>query len=144
MLLFIGWNDSYIPTFTFWTFSWEGLLLTILPSYFVTFYRRSCFFHYYFCICHFCCAYSIAESPKACMFNLRSDPYKGFRKLCFRVGNLLIGFLSESLVICKKMREWTIRSKKTSDSLICSFSVSDLSNFLTSLIKKEGMSESLV
>ena len=54
MLLFIGWNDSYIPTFTFWTFSWEGLLLTILPSYFVTFYRRSCFFHYYFCICHFC------------------------------------------------------------------------------------------
>ena len=66
-----------------------------------------------------------------------------------RVGNSLIGFLSESLVLS---------NKKMSDSLmvalfwwatwaICShrsFLVSDLSESLTSLIKKEGMSELLV
>ena len=34
--------------------------------------------------------------------------------------------------------------KKTSDSLIGSFLVSDLSDLLTSLTKKEGMSESLI
>ena len=34
--------------------------------------------------------------------------------------------------------------KKTSNSLIRSFLVSDLSDSLTSLIKKEGMSESLI
>ena len=49
------------------------------------------------------------------------------------------------------MSEWAIRSKKTSDSFICSFwwairshrsfLVSDLSDSLTSLFKKEGMRE---
>ena len=35
-------------------------------------------------------------------------------------------------------------AQKTSDSLIHSFFMSDLSDLLTSLIKKEGMSESLI
>ena len=65
------------------------------------------------------------------------DIYQHF----FRAGNLLMGFLSETLVFYKKMSEWAIRSKKwsirtkkMSDSLICSFLVSDLSDSLTSLI----------
>ena len=79
--------------------------------------------------------------------------------LPFRAGNSLIGFLSKSLVFCKKVSEWSI----------CSFAhflwangrsllVSDLSNSLTLLIfgerperfaltlltKNEGMSELLI
>ena len=44
-----------------------------------------------------------------------------------RVGNSPIDFLSESLVFCKKLanKQW---AQKTSDSLICSFFVSNLSN----------------
>ena len=88
-----------------------------------------------------------------------------------RARNSLIGFLSESLVFCDKMSEWAIQLKKTRDSLIhsflvsdlsdllmvahfwwatwaicshCSILVSDLSDLLTSFIKKEGMSESLI
>ena len=51
-----------------------------------------------------------------------------------RVGNSLIGFPRKSLVFCKKM----------SDFLIRSFLVSNLSNSLTLLTKKEGMSELLI
>ena len=42
-----------------------------------------------------------------------------------RAGNSLIGFLSKSLVFGKKISEWAIR-KKTRDSLIRSFLVSNL------------------
>ena len=79
-----------------------------------------------------------------------------------RAGNSLIGFLSESLVFCEKMSQWATRSKKRAlrSFLVSnherithfwwatwairsqrSFLVSDLSD---SLIKKEGMSESLI
>ena len=60
----------------------------------------------------------------------------------YRVGNLLTGFKSKSLVFWEKMSKWAIHSKKMSDSLIfgerperflhsCSFLVSDLSDLLT-------------
>ena len=75
----------------------------------------------------------------------------------FRAGTSLNGFLSKSLVYCEKMSEWAIRSKKRAIRsfanfwwatwAICShhsFLVSDLSNSLTSLPKKEGMNESLI
>ena len=74
-----------------------------------------------------------------------------------RAGNSLIGFLSKSLVFGKKMSEWAIRKKneRFAHSLIFgeqpegiahgrSFLVSDLSDSLTLLTKKEGMSESLI
>ena len=80
------------------------------------------------------------------------------------VGNLLIGFLSELLVFCKIMSKWAICSKNdrfthliilVSNSLMVShfwwstwairshhsFLVSNLSDLLTLLIKKEGMSK---
>ena len=73
-----------------------------------------------------------------------------------RAGNSLIGFLSGSLVFCPKMSEWAIRSKKCAIHSFanfwwatwairshCSFLVSDLSDSLTLLIKREGMNESL-
>ena len=53
------------------------------------------------------------------------------------VGNWLIGFLSKSLAFLRK-NEWM------SNLIIHSFLVSDQSDLLTSLFKKEGMSESLV
>ena len=83
-------------------------------------------------------------------------------------GNLLIVFLSKSLVFCKKMSElvislknwaicsfWWVTWANQSQSLIfgeqpkqfahsCSFVMSNLADLLTSLFKKEGMSESLV
>ena len=48
--------------------------------------------------------------------------------------NLLIGFLSESVVFCEKLSDLSDSLKKTSDSLIRSFLVSDLGDLLTSLI----------
>ena len=87
---------------------------------------------------------------------------------CNMVGNSLIIFLSKTLIFYAKMSEWAIPSTKW---VICSFLVSDiskslmiahfweqperfahsryfvmsdLSNSLTSLFQKEGMSESLV
>ena len=81
--------------------------------------------------------------------------------IIFRVGNLLISFLSESIVFCKKWannEQMSDLLKKTSDSLLCSFFgewpeqithghsflVSKLSDLLTSLIKKEGRNKSLI
>ena len=46
-----------------------------------------------------------------------------------RAGNLLIGFLSESLVFCEKMNDWAILSKNER-LLIRSFLVSNLSDSL--------------
>ena len=91
--------------------------------------------------------------------------------LIFRARNSLIGFLSESLVFCEKNERMNYLLKKTRNSLIrsfwvsnlsdslmvahfwwatwaiCSnrsFLVSDLSDSLTSLINQEGMSDSLI
>ena len=59
-----------------------------------------------------------------------------------RAGNSLIGFPSESLV--SKNEQMSDLVKKMSHSLLRSFLVSDLSDSLTLLTKKEGMSESLI
>ena len=61
-----------------------------------------------------------------------------------RVGNSLIGFLSELLVFCENKLAMSDLLKKTSDLLIRSFLVSNLSDSLISLIQKEGMSELLI
>ena len=81
-----------------------------------------------------------------------SAPHKYFNHPFYRAGNLLISFLSQSLIFCEKMSKWAICSKKRA---IPSFShfwwatwaihshrsylVNDLSDSLTSLTKKEGM-----
>ena len=59
-----------------------------------------------------------------------------------RAGNSLIGFPSESLV--SKNERMSDLVKKMSHSLLRSFLVSDLSDSLTLLTKKEGISESLI
>ena len=54
--------------------------------------------------------------------------------IIFRVGNLLISFLSESIVFCKKWannEQMSDLLKKTSDSLLCSLVLCDLSESLT-------------
>ena len=79
------------------------------------------------------------------------------RNLIFRAGYSLIGCLSEVLIFNKKWANgrFTKKNKRLVHSLIFgerpeqithghSFLVSDLSDSLTSLIKKEEMSESLI
>ena len=59
-----------------------------------------------------------------------------------RAGNSLIGFLSESLVFLRKNEQMSDSLKKTSDSLIRSFLVSNLSDLLTSLLLVSDLSDS--
>ena len=61
-----------------------------------------------------------------------------------RAGNSLIGFLSKLLVFLQKNEQMSNSIKKTIDSLIRSFLVSNLNDLLTSLIKNEGMSNLLI